>query len=62
MSSKIIRVGDIAFDASTGDFAASVTLAASTGPEFRRVRVPGHRMWSPDQIIAALKNAPELRR
>lgn len=59
MTSKIIRIERIFFDAYRGVFSALLTFAAPTGPVTRQVKIPGHRSWGAVQIIAALKkNAP----
>ncbi|MEM1237425.1 MAG: hypothetical protein AAGI10_10675 [Pseudomonadota bacterium] len=56
MSSKVIRIERVSFDATRGAYDAQLTLAAPTGPVMRQVRVAGHRSWGAPQIIAALKN------
>ena len=56
MSSKVIRIERVYFDASQGEYDAQLTFAAPSGPVLRRVRVAGHRSWDAPRIIDALKN------
>ncbi|WP_186827111.1 hypothetical protein [Shimia ponticola] len=56
---KAVRVFDISFDPSAGIYKGTVTL---TGPRplwNTRVKVEGHRNWTPGQVVTALKTRAE---